>query len=134
MTSVWLAGFLWLANISLISASASLLGVGGNAGASGGVSLKGASFNLDIPASGLTRIHGTGLKVELDTLEIATSRGVLKYTGNSVEYIKNSMRWVQIFSESVVGLTHNSQPVVHILAPDDTPQYTFKMVRTVHIL
>lgn len=135
-----IASILYLLSIANVSfaVTPALLGVGGKGGGySGppGVSLEGASFNLDIGSGGgLSRIHGNGLRVDLDLLEIATSKGLVKYSGNSIEFVKDSSKWIQVFTDKLVGVNHNNQPVLKIESMENSAFYNFKLVSFIHII
>ncbi len=119
-------------NLQDVLSAASLLGVGSKNGPGGGMSLDGASFAVDIPKLGPSRVHGSSLRLDVDNLEISASKGVLKYTANAIEYIRNSMRWINTLDESSVNLNHNANPVIQLLSLDDPPSYLLRMVRDTH--
>jgi hypothetical protein len=52
---------------------------------------KGISFNLDtVTDKRLTRVHGTGIRLDLEHLEIQTSGGKLKYLPTQIEFVSNN--------------------------------------------
>ena len=62
-----------------------LLGIGKNGGGSG--SLKGASFEFSKGAAGLpSKVHGKGLDVDVDVLQLVTAGGVLKFLKDALEF------------------------------------------------
>ena len=75
--------------IICVDGATSLLGVGG----SGGMP-KGISFNLDTTDKRSTRVHGSGLKLDLDLIEISTGGGKLKYSPTHVEFETGITRWL----------------------------------------
>lgn len=49
---------------------------------------KGVSFNVDTMDKRMSRIHGNGLKLDLDMIEIDTAGGKLKYTPTHLEFVR----------------------------------------------
>jgi hypothetical protein len=60
-----------------------------NCATEGGGMVKGSSFNLDTKNPRMTRVHGNGIKIDLELLEIATAGGVMKYSPTHVEFVSN---------------------------------------------
>jgi len=69
--------------VSQCDCSASLLGTG----AGGGGFVKGSSFSFDTQDKRMTRVHGTGIKLELDLIETKVAGGILKYTPSHFEFV-----------------------------------------------
>lgn len=86
----------------------SLLGVGGGGG---GGSIKGASFIVDTEDKRMTRLKGPGIRVDVDSLEVQTSGGTLKFNPNNIEFSKGTGKWKNTFTENRVSLHHNDDLV-----------------------
>jgi hypothetical protein len=49
--------------------------------------VKGSSFSLDTKEPRKTRVHGNGLLIDLDVLEIEMGGGILRYSPTHVEFV-----------------------------------------------
>jgi hypothetical protein len=58
-------------------------------GGGGGV-VKGSSFSLDT-RNRLTRIHGKGISVDLEVVELMASGGSLKFSPTHIEYVRRAI-------------------------------------------
>ena len=75
-----------VAMVPLSQGAMSVLGLGSSGGGSGGANLVGTSFSLDTSPR-ITKVHGAGLSVDLDVLELHTGGGTVKYTPTHTEYV-----------------------------------------------
>jgi hypothetical protein len=53
----------------------------------GGGMIKGSSFSLDTKEPRKTRVHGNGLLIDLDILEIEMGGGILRYSPTHAEFV-----------------------------------------------
>lgn len=67
-------------------------------GGGGGGLPKGSSFNLDTTDARMTKVVGTGLKMEMDLIEIATAGGTLKYLPTHFEFATGLVRWITMIN------------------------------------
>ena len=75
----------------------------------------------------ITRVHGAGVKLDLELLEVATAGGSMLYTPTHVEFKKGLTRWMQTFSDGKLSLHHNDKTVLQLYAPDESPYYLLSM-------
>jgi hypothetical protein len=108
---------------TLSKSAPSLLGVGGSGGGGSGSSLIGSSFNFDTSDKRLTRLHGTGVKVDVELLEINAAGGILRYTPTHIEWEKGNVKWQNTFSDSKISIHHNDRAIIQFYAPDESPHY-----------
>lgn len=52
--------------------------------------VKGSSFALDTKDPRKTRVHGNGLQIELDVLELMMGSGIIRYSPTHVEFVRFS--------------------------------------------
>jgi len=85
MTMTWLLGLMVAYKWASVVGEPTLLGMGKSGGAAG--SLKGASFEFSKGDAGLpSKVHGKGLDVDVDVLQLVTAGGVLKFLNDSLEF------------------------------------------------
>lgn len=118
----------------------SVLGLGSSGGGSGGANLVGTSFSLDTSPR-ITKVHGAGIAVDLDVLELHTGGGTIKYTPTHTEYVLlhspysyialflhqvyGAMKWVSVIDANKLSFYHNDKIVLQLNAPTSTPYYQF---------
>lgn len=72
-------------------------------------------------------MHGAGVKLDLELLELAAAGGSLLYTPTHVEFRKGLTRWMQTFSDGKLSLHHNDHTVLQLYTPDESPYYLLSM-------
>lgn len=75
----------------------------------------------------ITRVHGAGIKLDLELLELAAAGGSMLYTPTHVEFKKGLTRWMQTFSDGKISLHHNDKTVLQLYTPDESPYYLLSM-------
>ena len=59
---------------------------------------KGVSFNMDTQDKRVTRVFGSGLKVDMEVLELIFGGGKLQFTPTHYEYLFGNTRWITTIS------------------------------------
>ena len=75
-------------------------------GGGGGGMPKGVSFNMDTQDKRVTRIFGSGIKVDMEMLEIIYGGGKLQFTPTHSEYLFGSTRWITTITPVSMILFH----------------------------
>jgi hypothetical protein len=71
---------------------------------------------------GMTRLHGSGLKVQVDLLEIVTERGTFRTGPTHTEFQQaggNVPSWAQLYSDDEMTVYYNDQPVLQLAGGSD---------------
>lgn len=93
---------------STVTAKSALLGVGVGGGGGGGLP-KDISFELNTDDKSATKVVGFGIGVDVNTLDIATSGGHLRFTPNSVEFNIGNTKWTSIITATDASYYSNEK-------------------------
>jgi hypothetical protein len=121
--SVWLLFSLLVR--SSIAASAMLVGGVGGLTAGGDIYSSSIAFGrggLDNSSSisfdsvdGISRLHGSGLKIQVDLLEIVTDKGTFRTSPTHTEFEQSDGgRWAQLYSGDEMTVYYNDEAVVQV--------------------
>lgn len=73
-----------------------------------------ASVSFDSVDS-MSRLHGSGLKVQVDLLEIVTAKGVFRTSPTHTEFAQNDgSRWAQLYSGDEMTVYYNDEAVLQL--------------------
>ena len=80
-----------------------------------------ASVSVDT-FNGISRIHGSGLHLNLDLLEILTQRGIFRISATHTEFqqAQSSITWAQLYSGDEMTIYYDNAAVVQ-LAGGESP-------------
>ncbi len=106
-----------MASFEPVEAASSMLGGSSHAVYASGGSLFGTNASVSVDTlNGMSRIHGSGLHLNLDLLEILTQRGIFRISPTHTEFQQNqsSATWAQLYSNDEMTIYYDNGPVVQL--------------------